>query len=359
MTDLHATSLTEAHIELKAKMAPFAGFNMPVSYESTKDEVLAVRNNCGVFDVSHMGEFFVVGNDAISFVDSLLTNDFKNAPLEKAVYSPLCNNEGKVIDDLIAYKLNESKVLICVNAANIDKDFTWIKSQLTDEDCALTNQSSDYSLLAVQGPKSEDILKKLNVYPDTDFPYYSAKEFSHDNENIILARTGYTGEDGFEVFGSHNFIKSLWAQLLAEGVTPCGLAARDVLRLEVAYPLYGHELSEEWTPLDAGLKWTVKLDKGDFVGKQALEGHTRNYRLAKLSLDKGIPREGYEVLDDEGQNIGHVTSGTMSVTLGKGICLALIKNDKFPENKSFSIKVRKNIIQANYHTKAFVSGGHK
>jgi len=353
------TSLTHQHIELGAKMAPFAGFNMPVSYKSTKDEVIAVRNECGVFDVSHMGEFFVEGDEAVKFVDYLITNDFAGAEVHKAVYSPLCNHDGKVIDDLIAYKLTETKVLICVNASNIEKDFHWIESLVETFNCKLTNQSSDYSLLAVQGPKSEAILTELGVFPKSDFPYYSAEEFNIERGDIILARTGYTGEDGFEVFGKHELIKKLWADLLAKGVAPCGLASRDVLRIEVAYPLYGHELSEKWTPLDAALKWTVKMDKEAFVGKEALEKHKRETRLVKLDLDKGIPRAGYDVLNDDEKVIGTITSGTMSVTTGKGVALALIKDELFPENKSFSIKVRKNIMKANYHTKAFVTGGHK
>lgn len=353
------TSLTSAHIALGAKMAPFAGFNMPVSYKSTKDEVTAVRTGCGVFDVSHMGEFFVQGPDAISFVDSLLTNDFSGAPIEKAVYSPLCNHEGRVIDDLIAYKLEEEKVLICVNASNIEKDFNWITQQHSNENCEIINKSNDYSLLAVQGPESETILKELGIYPNQDFPYYSAKEFSIGDDDIILARTGYTGEDGFEIFGSHTFIQNLWPKLLEKNVAPCGLASRDVLRIEVGYPLYGHELSEDWTPLDAALKWTVKMNKENFVGKEALADYKRKTRLVKLSLEKGIPRAGYEVLNDNEQVIGTISSGTMSVGTGKGICLALINDDKFPENKSFSIRIRKNIMKATYHTKAFVTGGHK
>lgn len=353
------TSLTEKHIELGAKMAPFAGFNMPVSYKSTKDEVIAVRKDCGMFDVSHMGEFFLEGNEAIKFVDYLLTNDFSGADVRKAVYSPLCNNEGRVIDDLIAYKLSEKKVLICVNAANIEKDYKWIESQLGDFDCELTNQSNDYSLIAVQGPNSESILIDLDIYPKNSFPYYSAQEFETKRGQIILARTGYTGEDGFEVFGNHELIKQLWSDLLEKGVEPCGLAARDVLRIEVAYPLYGHELSEDWTPLDAGLKWTVKMDKDNFIGKEALAAHKRQTRLVKLELDKGIPRAGYEVLNDNEEVIGTITSGTMSVTTGKGIAIAMIQDDKYPENKSFSIRVRKNIIKANFHAKAFVTGGHK
>ncbi len=359
MSEIKKTSLHQEHLELKAKMAPFAGFDMPLQYSSVKEESLAVRSSAGVFDVSHMGEFFVRGKEAIQFVDYLIPNDFIGADIGKAVYSPLCREDGTVIDDLIAYKLSEEEILICVNAANIEKDWNWINSHVEKFDCTLVNESNDYSLLALQGPKSESILKELEIFPDQDFSYYSARRITSPKGSFILARTGYTGEDGFEVFGGHEDIKTLWSQLLSAGVTPCGLASRDVLRLEVAYPLYGHELNDTITPLDAGLKWTVKLDKGDFIGKNTLSEYKPNYRLAKLSLDKGIPREGYEVLNEQNEVIGKITSGTMSVTLSKGIGIALIEKDKFPKDKVFNIKVRANIMPANYHAKAFVVGGHK
>lgn len=359
MSDLKETSLFEEHTKLKAKMAPFAGFNMPLQYSSVKEESLAVREKAGVFDVSHMGEFFVEGKEAVKFVDYILTNDFAGASVGKAVYSPLCRENGTIIDDLIAYKLGDEKVLICVNAANIEKDFTWIKAQVEKFDCSLTNQSDDYSLLALQGPASEEILKKAEIFPSDDFVYYSAREISTSFGELILARTGYTGEDGFEIFGSHEAIRNIWSKFLELGALPCGLAARDVLRLEVAYPLYGHELSDNWTPLDAGLKWTVQMKKADFIGKEFFESYKPKYRLAKLSLDKGIPREGYEVLNSKEEKVGVITSGTMSVATGKGIGIALIDREKFPENKEFKIKVRANVIAANYHAKAFVSGGHK
>lgn len=359
MNDLKKTSLHEEHINLKAKMAPFAGFDMPLQYESVKTESQAVRNSAGVFDVSHMGEFFVIGRDAVKFVDYALTNDFAGAEVGKAVYSPLCRDNGTIIDDLIAYKLEEEKVLICVNASNIEKDFQWLNQLVEKFECQLTNHSDSYSLLALQGPKSEEILKSLEVLNSDEFTYYSAKEASTPFGDLILARTGYTGEDGFEIFGGHDSIKKLWSELLSREVTPCGLASRDVLRLEVGYPLYGHELSDAWTPLDAGLKWTVKMAKNDFCGKSFLDSYQPKYRLAKLSLDKGIPREGYEVLNSSGEKIGWITSGTMSVATSKGIGLALIENEKFPDDKIFKIKVRANEIEANYHTKAFVAGGHK
>ena len=353
------TSLHEEHLALNAKMAPFAGFDMPLQYSSVKDEVIAVRENAGVFDVSHMGEFFVTGPDAIKFVDHVITNDFKNADMLKAVYSPLCREDGTVIDDLIAYKLAEDRVLICVNASNIDKDWNWIYSKLSGFNCQMENQSDNFSLLAIQGPKAALILKNLGILKNIDFPYYSIFETSLHGENIIVARTGYTGEDGFEVFSSHAFAKDLWNKLLFNGVKPCGLASRDVLRLEVCFPLYGHELTDEVTPLDAGLSWTVKMSKEDFIGKQALSEYKPKHQLVKLSLDRGIPREGYNVLNAAGEKIGFVTSGTMSVVTGKGIALALVEKAKAPQDKKYLINIRNSNYEAQVHTKAFVSGGHK
>jgi aminomethyltransferase len=359
MDNIKKTSLHEVHLSLGAKMAPFAGYDMPLQYNSVKDESKAVRDSAGVFDVSHMGEFFAEGADAVKFVDYLLTNDFAKAEVGKAVYSPLCREDATIIDDLIAYKLSDKKVLICVNASNIEKDYSWFEKHAPQFDCKLSNQSEDFSLLALQGPKSEEILRALEIFPSEDFTYYSAREVQSPVGPLILARTGYTGEDGFEIFGNHDAIGSVWSQLMEKEVVPCGLAARDVLRLEVGYPLYGHELSDDWTPFDAGLKWTVKMDKENFIGKEFLSTYKPKYRLAKLSLEKGIPREGYEVLNSTGEKIGWVTSGTMSVATGKGIGLALVEKEKFPEDKLFKIKVRANELDANYHTKAFVAGGHK
>lgn len=356
---LGQTSLYQKHIDLKAKMAPFAGYDMPIQYTSVKEEVIAVRENVGVFDVSHMGEFFVEGEAAHDFVDYIITNDFMGAELHKAVYSPLCREDGTVIDDLIAYKIGREEVLICVNAANIKKDWDWIVAQSKKFKVSLTNKSEQYSLLAIQGPKSEEVLKSLEILDDNEFPYYAAKKLNVLNQDIILARTGYTGEDGFEVFCSHEFAGELWDKFLSKGVVPCGLASRDVLRLEVCYPLYGHEINDEVTPLDAGLKWTVKMDKENYIGKQALSEYKPKFRLVKLSLDKGIPRDDYPILDENENVIGKVTSGTMSVALGKGICLAHVEKEKFPESKKFLVEIRGRKYEANYHTKAFISGGHK
>jgi aminomethyltransferase len=357
--NLKKTVLLEEHIKLGAKRAPFAGYDMPLQYTSVKEEVLAVRQDCGVFDVSHMCEFMLEGKDAVDFVDYLITNDFKSAPVGKAVYSVLCNNEGRALDDLIAYKLSEQKVLICANASNHQKDWNWISSQVSNYNLKLTDVSNQTALLAVQGPKSMEKLKTIGLANLESKEYYSVTETKYKNHPIIAARTGYTGEDGFEIFCPAEIAITLWTELLELGVVPCGLAARDVLRLEAAFPLYGHELSEELTPLDANLKWVVKLNKDNFIGKSSLLKYEPKKKLVKLCLDKAIPREGYVVMDSLQKEIGTVTSGTHSVMLSKGIAFALIETKLFPEDKIFYINIRGKNYKAEYQTKAFVSGSHK
>jgi aminomethyltransferase len=352
------TALFDEHVKLGAKIVPFAGWDMPVQYTSVKDEVLAVRQNVGVFDVSHMGEFFVEGKDACAFVDHLVTNDIALAPIGKAVYSPLCREDGSVIDDLIVYKLSHDKILICVNASNIEKDFSWMQSQLKNFECQLTNQSEKYSLLALQGPRSFEIIKTL--MPEIiDADYYSVQEVKNNSLAFIIARTGYTGEDGFEIFAHHEAIINLWKQLQKLNVTPCGLAARDVLRLEVCYPLYGHELHDETNPYDAGLGWTVKNAKNSFIGKESLSAKKARFKLVKLILDKGIPREGYSVLNQKLEKIGVVTSGSLSVILNKGIALARIDVNQYPEDEQFYIDIRQKNYTAQLTKKPFITGGHK
>lgn len=358
MTELLKTSLHGEHVKLGAKMVPFGGWDMPVQYTSVKDEVIAVRQNIGVFDVSHMGEFFLEGADAEKFADYLVTNDILNAPNGKAIYSPLCREDGTVVDDLIVYKLRPGKVLICVNASNIEKDFNWMKALHRDFDCTLVNKSNEYSLLALQGPESYAVLKPMmKELPEIE--YYSVFETNFGAHKVIIARTGYTGEDGFEIFGSHAAIKEMWVHLMDKKVAPCGLASRDVLRLEVCYPLYGHELTDEVNPFDAGLGWTVKLSKTNFVGKSALESKKAKYKLVKLTLDKGIPRENYSVMDGAGNTIGTVTSGTMSVVTGKGIALARIEIEKASKDEVININIREKAYPAQIMKKPFVTGGHK
>lgn len=359
--DSQKTALFEEHLNLGAKIVDFAGWQMPIQYKNLKEEVLSVRNEVGVFDVSHMGEFFVEGAEAIKFVNTLVTNDIASAQMHKAIYSPLCRDNGTIIDDLIVYLLSNERVMICVNASNIEKDFNWIKSKLIDFDCTLFDKSSEYSLLAIQGPKTVEMIKQLDLgFEYKEIDYYSIQFDDAKAANpIILARTGYTGEDGFEIFGSHDYIRKTWSKLMELGAAPCGLGSRDVLRLEVCYPLYGHELNDEVTPLDAGLKWTVKMNKDTFVGQKALSEYTPKYRLIKLIMDKGIPREGYPVQDDEGQTIGIVTSGTMSVVLGKGIAIARVEKELYKAQEHLQIEIRGRKFPAHITKKAFVTGGHK
>jgi aminomethyltransferase len=355
------TSLYDEHVALNAKIVDFAGWDMPIQYKNLKEEVKAIRENIGVFDVSHMGEFFVEGPQALEFVDYLVTNDILGAENLKAVYSPLCREDGTIIDDLIVYKISNTKLMICVNAGNIDKDFSWMKEQAKGFDLKLSNRSDKYSLLAVQGPETFKVLKSLNLETELqDIDYYSLQiDQPQLDTPIIFARTGYTGEDGFEIFAPHEYIKSIWKQLMDKGVAPCGLGSRDVLRLEVCYPLYGHELNDDVTPLDSTLKWTVKLNKKSFIGKEFLENYVPTSRLIKFTLEKGIPREGYPILDEQDKKIGSVTSGTMSVVLGVGIAIARVEKESFNKDSTYFVEIRNKKLPIKYVTKPFITGGHK
>ena len=356
---LKRTPLFEKHGELGAKMFPFAGYEMPIQYSSIREETLAVRKKAGLFDVSHMGEFFVEGVDAEKFVDFLLCNDFLGAASHKAVYSPLCNEKGTVIDDLIAYKLKPHLVLLCVNAANIQKDWDWINSHREGFSVEISNRSSLYSLMALQGPESARILCQLGLMQShDDLAPYSVRSLTYNHLELIIARTGYTGEDGFEIFGQSSLLIPLWDKILAAGALPCGLASRDVLRIEAGYPLYGHELTEEWTPLDVNLGWTVKSNERPFLGKRALTDYCPSFKLIKLSLEKGIPREGHEVKNVQGEVLGRILSGTLSVTLGKGIGLALVERQKFSpsvaQSEGLIVTIRNKDYRACFHKRPFI-----
>jgi len=352
------TALYEHHVSLHAKMAPFGGFVMPIQYTSVIEEVNAVRKDVGMFDVSHMGEFFVEGADAVHFVDYAITNDFLSAEIGKAVYSPLCRDDGTLIDDLIVYKLSKTKVMICVNASNIKKDWDWLSVVILKFNCQLSNRSDDYSLIAIQGPNSEAILRSVGLLKDSiDLKYYSILCLDDQIEKLIIARTGYTGEDGFEIFCGHAFAKILWGKLISMNVKPCGLAARDVLRLEVCYPLFGHELVDHLTPLDSNVRWTVKIKKPMFIGKNSLVNYVPRFKLINLELEKGIPREGYEVYNSENISVGVVTSGTMSVVLNKGIAMAFVSTNA--KLDSLKVKIRNQYYEAKIVEGSFYKGRHK
>ncbi|MGB0452804.1 MAG: glycine cleavage system aminomethyltransferase GcvT [Bacteriovoracaceae bacterium] len=347
------TSLYDKHTELKAKLGDFAGFQMPLQYSSVQEEVKAVRNSVGVFDVSHMGEFLVTGPETNKFVNYMITNDFTNLPLLKAVYSPLCKEDGGILDDLIAYKIEEQRAMICVNASNLEKDWNWFQKHAEKFDVNLTNISDSVSLLAIQGPEAITLLKdKLNLdIPEGSFSL-NAKDSKPSSFNLI-ARTGYTGEDGVEIFADHNFISDLWEKLMDNNVTPCGLVARDVLRTEACFPLYGQELTEDITPLDVGLKWTVKLEGDDFCSKESLLKAEPKYKSVKLQIEKGIPRQGYSIWN-KGEKVGSVTSGTFSPTFAKGIAMGLVNSNVNLKEGEFEIEIRGKNVPATRVTKSFL-----
>lgn len=330
MLTLKKTPLFEEHKKCGGKLVEFAGFAMPVQYKGIIAEHSAVRKNVGIFDVSHMGEFMVSGDDALNYLNYLVPNNVKK--IEKAgtgLYTQICNERGGTVDDLIIYKLDLS-FLVVVNASNIDKDWNWFNKNKKGFNIELKNLSENISLLAIQGPNSSDILAKaLGIHPDSFKlqKYFCIKKHNQD----WIAKTGYTGEDGFEVFiDNPTRAVTIWKELISLGAEPCGLGARDTLRLEAAYPLYGHELTDDISPLEAGLGWSVKLDKEcDFIGKQALlkqknEGLKKKMICLKIN-DKLIARQGHKVFSkDKAEIVGIIASGSQGITVGYPIATAFV-----------------------------------
>lgn len=352
------TILHDEHLKLGAKMVDFAGFHMPVQYKGIIEEVLAVRNNVGMFDVSHMGEIFVNGKDSTKFVDFLITNDFANLNAGQIVYSAMCNENGGFVDDLLAYKISENQAMLVVNASNIDKDFNWMLDIAEKFDVKLENKSDEYSLIAVQGPKAQEKLQKLTDLNLENIEYYSFEFGKINGIEAILSRTGYTGEDGFEIYSTDGQgIVKLWQKLLEMGVEPAGLGARDTLRLEASLLLYGNDMDETVTPLEAGIKWAVKFNK-DFMGKSALEKQLEigiKRRLKGFVLaDKRIARHGYKVFKD-GKEIGYVTSGTFSPTLNKSIGMAMLA-DEIKRGDIVEIEIRNKLVNAEIVKMPFYRG---
>ena len=334
MTIISQIPLHAFHVEHKARFVNFGGWNMPVQYSGILEEHKAVREAAGLFDVSHMGEFQVYGVDAAHFLDRLLVNTISGIAVGKAVYSPMCTEDGGVVDDLIVYRTAEDVFLVCVNAGNIEKDFSWFIQQAEKWalDVQIENHSENYALLAVQGPKAEAILQSAG-FDSVD----KIKKFEHiaskfSGGHIRICRTGYTGEDGFEIYVAPELAEKLIRLLVEKGASfgmqLCGLGCRDSLRLEAGYPLYGHELSNEITPLEAGLDWTVKFQKEDFIGKKALkqqkDGEIARRVIYFILEGRRIAREGTEVIEADGKPVGKVLSGTLSPMLGSPIGSALI-----------------------------------
>lgn len=322
------TPLYDRHAAAGGKLVPFAGWLLPVQYSGIIAEHMAVRTACGLFDVSHMGELELRGKDALAVLNRLMTNDFGGMYVGQARYSLMCNERGGVVDDLIVYKLSDTRYLIVVNAANHDKDRDWIADRLGG-DCVMEDRSDRVAQLALQGPRAEGILRRL-TRDIPEKPYSAVPEGSVAGISCMVSRTGYTGEDGFELYCASADAPALWDALMDagrdDGLIPCGLGARDTLRLEAAMPLYGHELSDDINPYEAGLGMFVKQDKPEFIGKAALE-HARPVRRPRVGLrmtGRGIAREGCPVYDGGGRMIGTVTSGTHCPYLGRAAAMALL-----------------------------------
>jgi len=358
------TPLNQVHRELGARMVDFGGWDMPVQYSGVIEEHLAVRQAAGLFDVSHMGEIEVTGADALAFIQHLTINDAAKLADGQIQYSAFCYPEGGVVDDVTLYRFNESRFFFCVNASNTDKDFAWMQQVLAEStmiDVNLTNRSSEFAQIALQGPKAEEILAALTNVPLADIVYYHFCEGVVADVKMSVSRTGYTGEEGFELYLPATAAVKVWQQLMVagapHGLLPIGLGARDTLRLEKGYALYGHELSEEITPLEAGLAWITKLDKPDFVGKAALlaqkdHGVPRR-RVGLIMQERGIPREGYPIFDGDFE-VGVVTSGTMSPTLKVGIALALVVPDAAGVDSELQVAIRNRRMSARVVRTPFV-----
>ncbi len=353
------TCLYDKHVALGALISPFGGFEMPIQYSGIVDEHQAVRQACGVFDVSHMGEVLVTGKDAGRYVNYIFTNDICKIADGQILYGMMCYEDGGTVDDLLVYKMAADRYFLVINAANIDKDWAWIQQQVKGFDVTLENQSELYGELAVQGPQAEAVMEEVLGIPCKELAFYTFKQMN----DVIVSRTGYTGEDGFEIYATPIYINKCWDKLVASGrCKPCGLGCRDTLRFEVGLPLYGDELSPEITPVMAGLSMFVKLDKEAFLGKEALarqkaEGPAK--RVIGIELhDKAIPRHGYAVLKD-GEVIGEVTTGYHTISTDKSVCMALIDARYAALGTDVEVQIRKKIFAGTVCKKRFYDKHYK
>ena len=354
------TCLYDRHVALGALMSPFGGFIMPIQYTNITDEHHAVRNDCGVFDVSHMGEVRITGPDAERYVQHIFTNDIAGAPVGQIYYGMMLYPNGGTVDDLLVYKMGENDFFLVINAANIDKDVDWMKQHTTGFNINLDHQSDQYGQLAVQGPQAETVVEEVLGIPCSELKFYTTKVVG----DLIVSRTGYTGEDGFEIYGSHQFTQQAWDKLIQSGrCKPCGLGCRDTLRFEVGLPLYGDELSADISPVMAGLSMFCKLDKPEFIGKEALEEQKANgveQKLVGIELaDKAIPRHGYPVLNAEGEQVGEVTTGYHCLSVDKSVCMALVKTNYAKLDTTLYIQIRKKVFEGKVVKKKFYDKHYK
>lgn len=357
------TPLYDEHVKLGGKVVDYAGWLLPVQYEGLVQEHETVRNAVGLFDVSHMGEITVKGKDALAFVDYLMTNDITKVVDNQIVYTFMCRPTGFVVDDLLVYRFGPEDFYLVVNASNTDKDYDWILEQKGDFDVEIENISDDVGEVAIQGPLAQKVLQKLTKTDLDKITFFTLdRNVDVNGVECMVSRTGYTGEDGFEVYTTNEGVVKVWNDLLEagkeEGIKPVGLGCRDTLRFEASLPLYGHEMGEEINPLEGGFKYFVKLDKeADFIGKEELNKQWTEGLERKLAgfemVDRGIPREDYEIQKD-GEVIGHVTTGYMSPTLKKNIGNALIKTEFTPIGTEIDIMIRNKPAKAVIISKKFL-----
>ena len=363
MSENKFTCLHDKHVALGALMSPFGGFDMPIQYKGIVEEHNAVRNAVGVFDVSHMGEVHVTGPEAQKFVNYIFTNDITKMEIGGIQYGMMLYPNGGTVDDLLVYTMGENDYFLVINAANIDKDVAWINEQAANFDVKVENQSESYGQIAVQGPEAEKTMKAVLNLDCTDLTFYTFKCVDYNGDNIIVSRTGYTGEDGFEVYASHKTIQDMWDMLMDAGVQPCGLGCRDTLRFEVGLPLYGDELTADITPIMAGFGFFVKLDKEDFIGKdvcaqQKAEGAPK--KLVGLELhDKAIPRPGYEVCNENEEPVGYVSTGYRGISVDKSIAVALVDAAYGKLGTPLKVHIRKKFFDATVVKKKFHDKSYK
>ena len=362
--NLSKTCLYDKHLALGALMSPFGGFIMPIQYTNITDEHNAVRHRAGMFDVSHMGEIFVSGPDAEKFVNHIFSNNITGIPDGKILYGMMLYPNGTVVDDLLVYKEFEpNKYLLVVNASNIAKDHEWVCAQAEGFDVIIDNASDSWGEIALQGPEAEKFaVETLGLAPAADLGFYTYYEAQWKGQRMIVSRTGYTGEDGFEIYASHEAINEIWDILHAAGVAPCGLGCRDTLRFEAGLPLYGHELSDEITPLEAGLGMFAKVKEKDFIGRDALAaqkeaGLTRKIVGIELQ-DKAIPRAGYPV-EIEGQQVGVVTTGYRSISTDRSVCVAMVDKAYTELGTQVEIRIRKKVFPGIVTKKRFYETNYK
>lgn len=363
--NLKKTCLYDSHVALGAKMSPFAGFMMPIQYSSITEEHNAVRHAVGMFDVSHMGEIFVSGPDAEKFVNHIFTNEIRGFEPGKVLYGMMLHPDGGVVDDLLVYREFEpDHFLLVVNAANIDKDYEWILAQTAGYDVKVVNDSDNWGQIAVQGPGAEKVVTEvLGLAEAAALTFYTYYEAQWNGHRMVVSRTGYTGEDGFELYTTCEDIKEIWKKLLDNGVVPCGLGCRDTLRFEAGLPLYGDELSDTITPIEAGLGMFCKLDKEEFIGKdvvakQKAEGTER--KLVGIELaDKAIPRATYPVETEDGTQVGVVTTGYHSISLEKSICFAMVQTAYSKLDTPLWLRIRKKVFPGKVIKKRFYQTNYK